>query len=156
MDCCISFVHILMIYLINHPQMTSMAYLLWVMLSVFIVDMYLILKPNGAGFYTKNPKSELQLILGCLTVNAVTLIFRFVLISDWDHLDPVVRLTFLPFVILFVHPVLFGAVFLLMKYKLKDPGFMLNTIVVAIPIICCAAVVSIALVPEKILWPQAY
>ncbi len=116
----------------------SIAYLGAVWLCAFVIDLYVYWRPPQYEFVVRNPKREGIYVAIMLVFGFGFLYFRFIGPPYWESMGHIAKLAVLP-LILFVFPIAFAIVFLLLKYKPRELGIRIKDTLVALPIIAIIA-----------------
>jgi membrane protease YdiL (CAAX protease family) len=142
----------ILIYKSIHQQqiLQLVAYISAIYGTVFCLELYLTTKPKA---YEKppirKPKTELGLILLCIFIQVIILALRFVVFSDWGKVNPLIRISFIPFVLLFIYPLALAIIFWILGYRPHSLGFRWQGILGGIIGITFLGIASAIFAPQK-------
>ncbi|MCC7501478.1 MAG: CPBP family intramembrane metalloprotease [Flavobacteriales bacterium] len=128
-----------MAYGVQHDRtLKAASYVVAMGLGAFVVDLFAQWRAAGPWLLVREPKREVLIVLGCTALGYLTLFARFVLL-DWDSMQGLQRLTFIP-LFGFVFPFFVALIMLWLKYKPRELGFSIAASVwMALPILILTA-----------------
>ena len=129
----------------------SVAYLFVMWLCSFFIDFYALRRPAKNDFTVRNPKRETIYFLVCFIGGLLFLFFRFSGILDWEHTNPLLRLS-IASLIIFAFPIALTVIMLLLKYKPTHLGLRLQGLIIVIPIIAISAITNRIVLPQSLTW----
>ncbi len=136
----------------RHQQIAqAIVYLFTCFLSALVIDFLAFKFPIESSFQVKKPIKETIIFFACLIGGLLFLFFRFSGYVDWEHLNGLIKLALIPF-ILCVFPVALAICLFFMRYTPKGLGLRFQRIWWAFPVILFYAIASRIVAPERLTW----
>ncbi len=141
---------IVIAYGAQHDRLVkSIAYVLAMGIGAFIVDLFAQWKATSAELPVRQPRRESIIVLACIALGYLALFLRFAIL-DWEQLQGLVRLAFLP-LFGFVFPVFVALIMLWLKYKPRELGFSIGaSSLMALPILLITAGTALLVAREDL------
>jgi membrane protease YdiL (CAAX protease family) len=136
---------------IHESLKQSIAYLIVLGISAFLIDFFTLNRTFKDQFIVKNPRKESIIFLLTVLLGTIFLIIRFSGVCQWEHMSGLARIAVIP-LILFVFPIGLAIILLAMKYKPIQLGIQLQGFAGVIPILILFAATNYIIAPERLTW----